>query len=264
MSALPVQDAARFRMKFTTVAHRSHLFCSPMSDAKAALLLSHLELRRGDRILDIGCGKAELLIRLVQQSGAEGVGVDRSAAFLRLARERARESGRRRSHLLPGTGRCNLHGGSRWLLGGIVYRRRSGFRFILPTWRGECPAWFNRADACSSVSATGSRSPPWNTCDSLASIARLTPITRETSNRLRQLQLTPLWSATSDDAEWDAYEELYRHNIEQYTAENPQDPDGPAMIERVRAWNRMYHDHGRSTLGFGFYLLRNGPPRLPE
>ena len=35
-----------------------------------------------------------------------------------------------------------------------------------------------------------------------------------------------------------------------------EDPDGPMMIERVRTWNRMYHEHGRSTLGFGFYLLK--------
>lgn len=48
-------------------------------------------LGASSQVLDVGCGQAETLIRLAGAHGARITGVDRSAAALRLARERAQE-----------------------------------------------------------------------------------------------------------------------------------------------------------------------------
>ncbi|MEO7995502.1 MAG: class I SAM-dependent methyltransferase, partial [bacterium] len=56
--------------------------------------------------------------------------------------------------------------------------------------------------------------------------------------------------------EWDHYENLYRDGIEQYIAAHPDDPDTPAMRDRIRHWHNAYLTWGRGTLGFGVYLLR--------
>jgi SAM-dependent methyltransferase len=45
-------------------------------------------VRRGDRVLDIGCGKGELAYDLVQRAGARVVGIDSNADYLRFARTR--------------------------------------------------------------------------------------------------------------------------------------------------------------------------------
>ena len=61
-------------------------YWGPMSAAKMERVIGYLPLERGARVLDIGCGKAELLLRLVERYGVEGIGVDRSRDALALAR----------------------------------------------------------------------------------------------------------------------------------------------------------------------------------
>ena len=50
--------------RFSTLAHADHLFCSPMSSARADELVEWLQLAPSSRVLDVGCGKAEFLLRL--------------------------------------------------------------------------------------------------------------------------------------------------------------------------------------------------------
>jgi hypothetical protein len=70
-----------------------------------------------------------------------------------------------------------------------------------------------------------------------------------------ELGLVPLYALTSNQDEWDEYEGLYCRGIELYTHANPQDPDSPAMQERIRNWRKAYYKWGRDTLGFGLYLF---------
>ena len=255
MSGDSLDDAARFRMKFTTIAHRSHVFCTPMNAGKADLLLSHLELGRAQRVVDIGCGKGELLIRMVEQFRIEGVGVDRSPTFLSIAQERARRAGvagrisflEQDAATYTADSTCFaaclcIGSGAAFGFFADVARRMS--RLVQPGGRlliGEC--YWKKEPADEYLRFLGIDHRVYSSHEGNLEMAR-------------QLRLMPLWSTTSSDEEWDAYEELYRRNIEDYVAENPEDPDGPAMIERVRTWNQMYHEHGRRTLGFGFYLLK--------
>ena len=53
----------------------------------------------------------------------------------------------------------------------------------------------------------------------------------------------------------------YSRAIERYVAEQPDDADGPAMLERVRRWRDGYLRWGRDTLGFGVYLYYRGRGR---
>lgn len=64
------------RLRFSTIAHRDQVFCSPLSSAKADQLVALLDLPKPARVLDVGCGKAELLLRIIARYGAVGVGVD--------------------------------------------------------------------------------------------------------------------------------------------------------------------------------------------
>ena len=255
MNCGSLDDAARFRTKFTAIAHRCHVFCSPMNEGKADLLLSHLELAGAQKVVDIGCGKGELLIRMVERFGIEGVGVDRSPTFLSIAQERSSRAGiSGRISFFEQDAGCYTADSTRFAAGlcigsgaafgffADVARRMSrlvqqGGRLLI----GEC--YWKQEPAEEYLRFLGVDRKVYSSHEGNLETAR-------------QLRLMPLWSTTSSDEEWDAYEELYRRNIEDYVAENPEDPDGPKMIERVRTWNRMYHEHGRCTLGFGFYLLK--------
>ena len=48
--------------------------------------------------------------------------------------------------------------------------------------------------------------------------------------------------------------EIFR-SIERYAGEQPDDPDVPAMLKRIRRWRDAYLRWGRDTLGFAVYLF---------
>jgi len=56
---------------------------APLSDAHASMLLDEFELERAGRVLDLGCGWGELLLRAVQRSPTlTGLGVDHDTVAL--------------------------------------------------------------------------------------------------------------------------------------------------------------------------------------
>src|ERR1700744_6800076 len=62
----------------------------PLSEEHAGLLLDRLSLRPGARVVDLGCGWGELLLRVVASTDqAIGTGVDTDARALGRARRRA-------------------------------------------------------------------------------------------------------------------------------------------------------------------------------
>lgn len=78
--------------KFTTIAHRNHRFCNPLDPAVLERATDGLGLRGGDRVVDVGCGKAALLVDLAARHGVAG-GVDVNAAFLDEGRALTARSG---------------------------------------------------------------------------------------------------------------------------------------------------------------------------
>jgi cyclopropane-fatty-acyl-phospholipid synthase len=74
-------------------------FASPEDSLEAAqehkheLICSKLELARGERLLDIGCGWGSLLLHAVRHHGVRGVGVTLSERQAEFARERVRSEG---------------------------------------------------------------------------------------------------------------------------------------------------------------------------
>ena len=58
--------------KFTTIAHRAHRFCNPLDPAVLERVMAGLRLSAGDRVIDVGCGKAALLVDLAGRFRGSG------------------------------------------------------------------------------------------------------------------------------------------------------------------------------------------------
>jgi ubiquinone/menaquinone biosynthesis C-methylase UbiE len=234
------------RTRYSTIAHRDHLFCSPLSERTVDTLLEHLHLAPGARLLDVGCGKAQMLVRAARRYRATCVGVDPNRAFLEAARSEALELHDKRVQEVA-LQRESFHAA---LCIGSTHAFGTYKNALVELARLVCPG------GCLAVGEGYWKRPP---SPEYLEVLEGTPeefTSHEGNMRLGEaLGLKLRFTAASSDAEWDAYEGLYAASVERFAAEHPEDPDRDAMLARSRRWYRAYAAWGRSTLGFGLYLF---------
>ena len=76
--------------RYWAITHADLRVMNPFSDASLDRAVEAMALPRGGRVLDIACGKGELLVRLALRYGARGTGIDLSPYSRRDAKESAR------------------------------------------------------------------------------------------------------------------------------------------------------------------------------
>ncbi len=247
--------------KFAALAHRDHDYCNPLSAAKFERLLDLLPLDEGTRVLDLGCGRAELSLRIIERFGSTVIAVDNSSFMLDAARERAEWTGAlgklhldsvdiREYQADPETFHLTVMLDAGGISGGMPgvcqklrgWTRSGGYLLVgLHYWK--------RKPASELVAMMGGREG-------------------ELSDHRGNVQagvetgLIPMHAITASDDEWDDYEWKYCRSIERYAREQPDDPDVPEMVDRVRRWRDAYLRWGREGLGFAAYLFYRPGPRL--
>jgi cyclopropane fatty-acyl-phospholipid synthase-like methyltransferase len=238
---------------FTEIAHRDHLFCNPLDGAKVDELIELLDLKPGARVLDVGCGKGEALVRIARRYRARATGVDASAAFLAEARERARAAGvevrflHREAARFPiepaaydlalCVGATQLFGGYRGALKALAAAVAPGGQLLL----GE--GFWKKGPSLAYLRRLG---------------ARKDDFTDHRGNVERAVAegLVFLYASVSSDDDWDRYEGLYNRAVERWALEHPDHPEAAGHLERVRRWRDTYLRWGRDTLGFALYLFQ--------
>lgn len=241
-------------VRFSTIAHRDHDFCNPLDPAVLDQVTDRLDLAAGRRVLDVGCGKGALLVRIAERCGASGTGVDINAAFLAEARMRAERSGvaplielremeASRLDAPAGWFDAGICIGSTHALGGYRETLRALARLMRPGgavligegyWRREPdPEYLDRLGATADEMTTHEDTIAAGEAEGLASRGA--------------------W--VSSERDWDRYEDLYARTVETWVATHAEDPEAPAARERIRRWRETYLRWGRDTLGFGLYLF---------
>jgi SAM-dependent methyltransferase len=259
-AAMATSVSAQDPFKYTTIAHSGHHYCSPLSAGKAAGLLAAPQLPVDALVLDAGCGKAALLRDLLASQPVCGVGVDINPAFLAEAAKAWAASN-------PGDGRLTLiasqleqhplpAGGYDAILCVGSTHALGGFEPSLAI----CRQWLKPGGVLLVGEGYWKRPPPHEylimlgaTEDELSSHAENIARARAQGFKLRL-------AMASSAEEWDRYEHMYCQAVMQYAASHPHDPDTVAFGERARRWYQNYLAFGRSTLGFGYYLLEK--PRI--
>jgi cyclopropane fatty-acyl-phospholipid synthase-like methyltransferase len=246
-------------LRFTTLAHSSHDFCNPLAPDTIDRFIEHLELRSGARVLDVGCGKGEFLIRVLARWKAHGTGIDPNPAFIADARRRAAgrvpaggleliEGEVAAADFAPASfdlviciGAVHAFGTLTEALARLRELTRPGGLILL----GH-GFWQREPDAEYLTGSGGSR-------DEL--------ITHEGNLEAgREAGLEPLEAASSTPQDWDAYEGAYSKNIERWAASHTRDPERSAMLSRSRNWFAAYQKWGRDTMGFALYRFRRITP----
>ena len=245
--------------KFYDITHARHVICNPTNEDKLGRLVELLQLPAGARVVDIACGKGELLLRLAEACGVRGVGVDLSPFFIA-------EAERRRTARLPDA-RVEFveldgaafepdrpHGfavasclGASWVFGGhegtldaLAAMVEPGGWVIAgePYWLREPPEEYLQASGL--------------TRDAFGSHAA----NAEAGER-RGLELVHTLVSSGDD--WDRYEGLQWYATSEYVRAHPGDADLPELLERVTTDRATYLKWGRDTVGWAIYVFRRPP-----
>lgn len=240
--------------RFTTLAHATHDFCNPVSIEALDRCVAELELPAGSRVLDAGCGKAELLIRFAERWNARAVGVDMNPAFLAEARKRA--AGRAELELIespmadarfePGSFALAICVGSVHVFGDLPQALAALRALLVPGGRlllGH-GYWQREPDPEYLAGFDATRDELGSHADNLAALAAA------------GFETTGF--TLSSPADWDEYENRYSGNVERFFAEHPNDPDRDEFLARIRSWHALYRRWGRDTMGFALYRARRG------
>ncbi len=237
------------------LAHRELDFNAPLSDARVAEMIASLGDLRGARVLDLGCGWAELLLRiLAAEPTATGHGVERDAGQAARARANAAARGLtgrvvidqadatsvtpEAADVVVSIGASHLWGGTRQTLRHLREYLRPGGRLLL----GD--GFWERPPTARALEVLEAGPQEFGTLAELADLAV-------------ECGYRPLAVAAADGFEMDTWESRWCRGLERWLLESS-DPD-PADAAQVRAlvdghragWLRGY----RGILGFGYLTL---------
>lgn len=237
-----MDDAAASR-----VAHGELALMNPLSLAAVDEVVELLDLRAGARVLEVACGRAELLRRIAVRFVVEALGYDSDAATIAEARRRAPELDLRVADAPPPgpfdlvvcVASSHALGGLPAALGAMRELISAGGLVLL----GE--GYWRREPSAEYLEALGGA-----TADELTTYGKL-------MEACERAGLTPLYASVASERDWDRYEWTLILNAERWAGAHPEDPGARVLRERAsRARSRLTLSGGRETLGFALVLLR--------
>lgn len=243
--------------KFYDITHREHVVCNPTSEEKLARLVGLLRLTEGARVVDIACGKGELLIRLAEAYGIRGIGVDISAFHIADAQ-------RRLATRVPGAKIAFKE------MNGSDFRPDEPHSFALASCIGASWVFGGHAPTLEALSAMVEPGgwvivgePYWlrePSEDYLAACgfsrdAFGTHAGNVEAGEQRGLDLVHTFVSNGDD--WDKYEGLQWYATAEFARSHPEDQDVRELVERVAKERALYLRWGRDTLGWAIYVFRS-------
>ncbi|TDE27318.1 class I SAM-dependent methyltransferase [Nonomuraea mesophila] len=242
------------RPSISDLAHRDHPIAAPVSDEALERLLRRARLPARARVLDLGCGEAEWIIRALElHPEATADGVDVSETALAAAAERAAARGvsdRLRLHHITAAGFTGsgpydlvLCVGATHAFGDLTESLQAMRRHLGPAGRALIGEGF------------------WETTPSPETLALLGASLDEyadlagTVERAEQVGYATVHAHTSTRSEWDVYEWSWTGSLTDWALDHP-GADGDAALAAARDHRAAWLDGYRDVLGFVTLLLR--------
>ena len=242
--------------RYWAITHADLNVMNPLSEARLDLVVERMALHRGARVLDIACGKGELLVRLAGRYGVRGTGVDLSPYSHRDAKEAARIRAPRAKLAFrlqdgsavrapPGVrydAACCV--GATWVYGGWEGSLRALARFAAPGGLVVVghPFW-RRAPSAAYLRAERMRRNDFATRKADLATAR-------------RLGLAPVGRFTSTRSEWHHYESSQWRAAARFAAGHPGDAICRELLRRRASSRRAYLLEGKECLGWTLWIFR--------
>jgi SAM-dependent methyltransferase len=236
------------------IAEADHRILDPFTDGHLLELAAVARVGAGTRVLDLACGKGEMLCRWAQEFGASGLGVDLSPVFSDAARKRADELGVADRVTIeqgdagsyqaePGAFDIAACVGATWIGGGLAGTIEllrpavpaSGLLLIgEPFWRESPP-----------VEARAAYGEP----DLFADLPGLL-------DRFERVGVDLVEMVVADEHSWDRYAAAQWWALRRWLDEHPDDLAAGQVREFRDEARRVHLAYQRRYLGWGVFVLR--------
>jgi SAM-dependent methyltransferase len=241
--------------KYFGITHRNHVVCNPTSSVKLDELIELLPLNAGTRVLDIACGKAELLLGIIDRYDATGVGVDISPYEVEEANRRVVTR--------------NLEGQVEIVMADGADYSADPDSFDMAMCIGATWVWdgyLGTIEALKRIVAPGGLiaiGEPFKLKEPDPAHVATDPVFLQSLRThaenifvAQEAGLTLLYALVSNPDDWDRYEGLQTLAAETYALEHPDDVDVPELLKRRREADAEYLKWGRDTVNWAIYLFR--------
>jgi ubiquinone/menaquinone biosynthesis C-methylase UbiE len=238
---------------YLAITHANTRFCSPLSGKMVEQVSDLLNLKPGSRVLDLGCGKAEMMLRLASRWQIHGVGVDPSPHYIQAAHEAM-------SEFCPGAD-LHLHeaeplaftgDGKPWdvILCVNAARQMNGYENALQ----HC----KQLVVSGGLIVMGAYFWDGSPQPELAAVLDLEIEEATYDTRIQtgiDHGLTPVYAVPATQGDLDHYHWVQVYAAEQYCADNPESPEAQMLHEQTRIMRDSYRNV-RKSLSFGMFLFR--------
>ncbi len=231
--------------------YRYLTFNAPLSGGRADAIATRLAATSPGTVLDIGCGWGELLLRVVERTGAaSGLGVDTDDRVLARGREAAERCGLGgRVSFLNSAGTdtagpadvviCN---GAAHAFGGAAQALAALYRLVRPGGR------LLYGDAIRDTAAAFDSALVWDDFAELPSLGDLVDTAVAAGFR-------PLRIETSNTDELDAFESGYLADLEEWLMTHQDHPDAGGVRARAEEHRQRWLHGYRGAFGYAYLTL---------
>jgi SAM-dependent methyltransferase len=242
--------------KYYDITHKKHIVLNPMSIDKLDGLFSLLNLKPDLKILDIGCGKGEFLIKLAELFNISGIGVDISPYFLKDCKDNKNER-------VPNSDIKFLE------MDGAKYRPETNELFDLTMCIGASfiyDGFMGTINALKKMTKPGgmiiSGEPYWLK-EPDEEFLKISEIKKDDYNsHYKNIDigekegLKCIYTLVSNQDDWDHYETLQWWSAYDYIDDNPDDSDNSELSRKIEKAKMQYLLYGRDTFGWAIYVFK--------
>jgi len=219
-------------------------------------LFSLLDLKPSTTILDIACGKGELLIRLAELYNISGTGVDISPycikdcenkknvripdsdiKFLQMDGAKYVPENNELFDLTMCIGASWIYNGFKGTINALKKMTKPGGMIIA----GE-PYWLEEPDN-KYLKMSGIKKDEFNSHYKNVDVGE-------------KVGLTCIYTLASSHDDWDHYETLQWWSAYDYITANPDDPDNSELLDKINKSKMEYLLYGRDSLGWAIYVFK--------